>query len=115
MRKRIHALLLVFVLLAACTGNTHSISVSVQEEITVPTGYTFLDASAYGQYAEIVTYYCINNVTQKVYTCSNGVIDKEIVLPEGYEFVGASAYGRYAEFLTIYCRLKGTERIFKCK
>lgn len=83
--------------------------------IDIPKGYTFIDASAYGKYSSVPTWYCEENTTRKIVDCTNGNITQEYIFPEGYIFVGASAYGEYSAVNTYYCKNITTDEIFECE
>lgn len=95
--------------------NSNKIEVIVSDKtLSIPEGYTFEDASSYGDTDNNLTIYCKENKTGKIYICTYGLIGKEIVMPEGYEFAGASAFGTTTNTITYYCRQISTGLIFMC-
>lgn len=106
---------LVVIVTAIDYDDTRPEVLTVGEEIAVPDGYTFVDASAFGKIQSYPTYYCSNNETGRIYVCTDGVIGREIVIPDGYTFVGASAFGEIQSYPTYYCKQNSTGRVFICK
>lgn len=116
--KLLVILILTILILTACSSGDDSKHVPIEttlgQEIVVPTGYLFLDASAYGQYDNNVTYYCQQIESGRIFECTNGKFGREIIVPDGYFFIGASAYGKFTNNVTYYCGKNGTRRVFIC-
>lgn len=93
---------------------SNQIKLTVGQEIVVPEGYTFVDASAFGKISAYVTYYCKEDASGRIFVCTDGVIGKEIVIPEGYTFVGASASGEISSYATYYCMHNASGRVYIC-
>lgn len=105
----------LFVLVSAFSyDETQPEILVVGQEIFVPDGYTFVDASAFGKISSYPTYYCRHNDSGRIFICTDGVIGKEIVIPDGYTFLGASAFGEISSFPTYYCLQNSTGRVFIC-
>jgi len=85
------------------------------EEMSVPQGYEFVDAFAYGQYEENVVCIFKETKTGKIFKADGDKIGNEIVVPSGYVFLGASAYGRYSANVAYYIMNNTDGKVYKMK
>ncbi len=79
-------------------------SLATYEPLSIPDGFEFLGASAYGQYFEVRTVYLKSKIGGNVFGMDEDGVLTPIFVPEGYEFLDASAYGQYFEVPTYYLR-----------
>lgn len=111
----------ILMFLAGCDGNTSSgntnsaVRLAIDKGVAIPEGYTLIEASSYGQFADNSTLYLKQKENERVYEYEDGgKIGAEIVIPDGYSLVAVSAYGKFENSRTFYCQKNGTDQVFIC-
>ncbi len=90
------------------------VNLIVNQQVAIPTGYTFIGAAAWGGYSGYYMTFCQNDTSGRYYECTGGAVGREIVLPEGYILVDVASWGLYSETRTYYCQKPGEKTIFIC-